>query len=267
MPILESLRLSERDAGLSISESPRHLSAHRLSGHLVLHITLWQLFRGTRHAVRLQFSPRTLLLIHATPFARHKGVNATCRMIKLDFYWPNMDADIKCWIQECLAYQRNKSSHDKPADLLQPLPIPTRRWSDVSMDFMTHLPKTRSGNTATAATMVVVERLSKLVHFIPTVDTANAAGTNFHLGLSILPPTFSSHLYGPSHLRVFISHLASRRSHLPHPGSSRSRPLRISHPVELIFPIRSISSISSISSTHPSTSRSKPSILICSSPS
>ena len=39
------------------------------------------------------------------------------------------------------------------------------------MDFITHLPKTRSGNTAI---MVVVDRLSKLVHFIPTVDTANA---------------------------------------------------------------------------------------------
>ena len=109
--------------------------------------------------------------LHATPFAGHKGVNATSRLIKRDFYWPNMDANIKCWIQECPACQRNKSSHDKPAVLLQPLPIPTRRWSDVSMDFITHLPKARSGNTAI---MVVVDRLSKLVHFIPTVDTANA---------------------------------------------------------------------------------------------
>ena len=109
--------------------------------------------------------------LHETPFAGHKGVNATSRLIKRDFYWPKMDTDIKCWIQECPSCQRNKTSRDKPAGLLQPLPIPARRWSDVSMDFITHLPKTRSGNTAI---MVVVDRLSKLVHFIPTVDTANA---------------------------------------------------------------------------------------------
>ena len=109
--------------------------------------------------------------LHATPFAGHKGLNATSRLIKRDYYWLRMDADIKCWIQECPDCQRNKSSSQRTAGLLQPLPVPARRWSDVSLDFITHLPKTRSGHTAI---LVVVDRLSKLVHFIPTVDTANA---------------------------------------------------------------------------------------------
>ena len=109
--------------------------------------------------------------LHATPFAGHKGCNATTRLVKRQYHWPNMDAVIKLWIQECSACQRNKSSNERPAGLLQPLPVPARRWSDVSLDFITHLPKTRSGYTAI---LVVVDRLSKLVHFIPTVDTATA---------------------------------------------------------------------------------------------
>ena len=109
--------------------------------------------------------------LHSTPFAGHKGRHATCKLIKRDFYWPGMDADISAWIQVCPPCQRNKGSNRQPAGLLQPLPVPVRRWSDVSMDFITHLPLTRSGHTAI---FVVVDRLSKLVHFIPTVDTASA---------------------------------------------------------------------------------------------
>ena len=109
--------------------------------------------------------------LHATPFAGHKGVSATTRLIKRQYYWPRMDADILRWVQECPSCQRTKASNRQPAGLLQPLPIPVRRWSDVSLDFITHLPKTRSGFTAI---LVVVDRLSKLVHFIPTHDTASA---------------------------------------------------------------------------------------------
>ena len=109
--------------------------------------------------------------LHASPFAGHKGLHATSKLLKRDFYWPCMDADIKEWLQVCPSCQHNKASNKLPAGLLEPLPIPTRRCSDVSMDFITHLPLTRQGHTAI---FVVVDRLSKLVHFIPAVDSASA---------------------------------------------------------------------------------------------
>ena len=109
--------------------------------------------------------------LHSSPFAGHKGIRATSALIKRDFYWHGMDADIVSWIQVCTSCQRNKGRNQLPGGLLQPLPVPTRRWSDISMDFITHLPLTRSGHTAI---FVVVDRLSKLMHFIPTVDTASA---------------------------------------------------------------------------------------------
>ena len=57
--------------------------------------------------------------------------------------------------------QHNKSSNQAPAGLLQPLPIPTRKWGSVSMDRMTALPDTASGNTVI---VVFVDRLSKMTH-------------------------------------------------------------------------------------------------------
>ena len=109
--------------------------------------------------------------LHSTLFAGHKGRHATIKLVKREYYWPNMDADIAEWIRVCPPCQRDKGSNRLPAGELQPLPVPEQRWSDVSMDFITHLPRTRSGHTSI---YVVVDRLSKLAHFIPTVDTATA---------------------------------------------------------------------------------------------
>jgi hypothetical protein len=69
----------------------------------------------------------------------------------------------------------NKSSTQQSAGPLQPLPIPDRPWSSVSLDFIVSLPRTAAGYDAI---LVVVCRLTKMVHFIPThtnVDAPTAA--------------------------------------------------------------------------------------------
>jgi len=62
-----------------------------------------------------------------------------------------------------LTCQRAKGENTKPSRLLQPLPIPTRPWSSISMDFIEGLPKSNQYSVI----MVVVDRLTKYAYFIP----------------------------------------------------------------------------------------------------
>jgi hypothetical protein len=63
-------------------------------------------------------------------------------------------------VSECVVCQQNKGETIKTG-LLQPLAIPSQHWEEVSMDFITGLPK-YEGNTVI---MVVVDRLTKYAHF------------------------------------------------------------------------------------------------------
>jgi hypothetical protein len=82
--------------------------------------------------------------------------------------------DVEKYVKSCDKCQRNKVINDKPTGLLQPLPVPTRPWESISLDFVTHLPITSTGMDAI---MVVVDRFSKQAHFIPTTSKADAATT------------------------------------------------------------------------------------------
>jgi hypothetical protein len=72
-----------------------------------------------------------------------------------------MKQDIRQFVAECEVCQRNKGETIKSLGTLRPLPIPPDIWKDISMDFITGLPK--SGNKSVI--MVVVDRLSKYAHF------------------------------------------------------------------------------------------------------
>ena len=105
---------------------------------------------------------------HDTPLAGHQGAERTTKRY---YYWPGMDEDVRAFVQTCPVCQRAKGSNQKPLGLLQPLPIPERKWQSISMDFVVQLPKTSEGYDAI---MTVLCRFSKRVHFIPMNTDATA---------------------------------------------------------------------------------------------
>ncbi|WVY97031.1 hypothetical protein V8G54_029182 [Vigna mungo] len=100
--------------------------------------------------------------MHESPTGGHSGYFRTFKRIAGVIYWKGMKNDIKEWVQQCAVCQRNKAETLAPEGLLQPLPIPTQVWSDISMDFIGGLPKVQGKDT----TFVVVDRLTKYAHFL-----------------------------------------------------------------------------------------------------
>lgn len=100
---------------------------------------------------------------HASLLGGHSGFFRTYRRLAAVVYWEGMKSDIRDFVAECDTCQRNKFDNLSPAGLLQPLPVPTQVWTDVSMDFIGGLPKSNGKDTI----LVVVDRLTKYAHFIP----------------------------------------------------------------------------------------------------
>jgi hypothetical protein len=79
-----------------------------------------------------------------------------------------MNADIARFVAHCDTCQRIKAEHQKPAGLLQPLPIPVWKWDEIGMDFVVGLSKTQKGHDSI---WVIVDRLTKVTHFLPVRTT------------------------------------------------------------------------------------------------
>ncbi|KAL4580133.1 hypothetical protein LXL04_016314 [Taraxacum kok-saghyz] len=120
---------------------------------------------------------RILYEFHASHLGGHAGVAATTKCLSAAFVWPNMKPDVTNYIKEYGIYQTVKYPTRKPYGLLQSLPLPAEVWSDISMDFITHLPPSHGKTTM----WVIVDRFTKFAHFIslPTHYTAISLATTF----------------------------------------------------------------------------------------
>jgi hypothetical protein len=114
---------------------------------------------------------RCIALHHEVPSAGHPGRNITLELLQRQFWWPSLRRDVNQYVAKCISCQTNKTQSQKPAGLLQPMPLPEYPWQSVSMDLITHLPCTVRGHTAI---VVFVDRLTKMVHFAPSKDTIGA---------------------------------------------------------------------------------------------
>jgi hypothetical protein len=110
---------------------------------------------------------------HSSLSAGHFGISKTTRSLQQSYWWPGMRDDVTQFIATCPMCSMNKAPHTHPAGLIQPLPVPSRRFGSISMDFIGELPDTASEPQYNSI-MVIVDRLTKVARFIPCHTTATA---------------------------------------------------------------------------------------------
>lgn len=82
---------------------------------------------------------------HLSRYSIHLGSNKMYQDLKQRFWWTKMKIEIARYVAKCDICQRVKAVHLKSVGPLQPLPISTWKWEDISMDFIVGLPKTSRG--------------------------------------------------------------------------------------------------------------------------
>ena len=122
------------------------------------------LFRANRLCIPVG-SVRLLLLqeAHGGGLMGHFGATKTLDVLANHFFLPQMRRNVQRFVSRCTTCQKAKS-HLNPHGLYMPLPVPSIPWADISMDFVLGLPRTKRGRDNV---FVVVDRFSKMAHFIP----------------------------------------------------------------------------------------------------
>ncbi|GKA83040.1 putative reverse transcriptase domain-containing protein [Tanacetum coccineum] len=100
---------------------------------------------------------------HTTKYLVHPRAYKMYYDLRDLYWWPGMKKDIALYVSKCLTYSKVKAEHQKPSGLLQQREIPEWKWENITMDFITKLPRTSSGQ---GAIWVIVDRLTKYAHFL-----------------------------------------------------------------------------------------------------
>lgn len=104
---------------------------------------------------------------HRSKYAGHFGAAKTSHLVGRMYWWPSLVKHVDQYCKQCFECQRNKASSRKPQGELQPLPIPTDRWSMVTLDLIVKLPVTKKGYDSI---LVIVDKFSKYCLFEPCTE-------------------------------------------------------------------------------------------------
>ncbi|GJZ11758.1 putative reverse transcriptase domain-containing protein [Tanacetum coccineum] len=113
---------------------------------------------------------RTVIMhkFHKSKYSIHPGSDKMYQDMKKLYWWPNMKADITTYVSKCLTCARVKAEYQRPSGLLVQPEIPQWKWDNITMDFVTKLPKSSQGHDTI---WLIVDRLTKSAIFTPMRET------------------------------------------------------------------------------------------------
>jgi hypothetical protein len=117
---------------------------------------------------------------HDAIYAGHLGRTKTYDLVTRHYWWPGVRKSVTEHCRSCDSCQRVRVDNQKSAGLYQPISVDKRQWDTVTMDLITDLPKTESGNTAI---VVFCDKLTKMIHVVPSptkIDSSQFANMFLH---------------------------------------------------------------------------------------
>ncbi|GKD57935.1 putative reverse transcriptase domain-containing protein [Tanacetum coccineum] len=152
---------NEDVGGMIRKDIPKEKLEPRADGTLCLNGRSWLPCYGDLRTVIMHES-------HKSKYSIHPGSDKMYQDMKKLYWWPNMKADIATYVSKCLTCARVKAEHQRPSGLLVQPEIPQWKWDNITMDFITKLPKSSQGYDTI---WVIVDRLTKSAIFVPMRET------------------------------------------------------------------------------------------------
>ncbi|GJR09018.1 putative reverse transcriptase domain-containing protein [Tanacetum coccineum] len=153
--------MKEDKEGMMRKDIPKEKLEPRTDGTLCLNGKSWFPCYGDLRTVIMHES-------HKSKYSIHPGSDKMYQDMKKLYWWPNMKAEIATYVSKCLTCARIKTEHQRTSGLLVQPEIPQWKWDNVTMDFVTKLPKSSQGHDTIC---VVVDRLTKSATFTPMRET------------------------------------------------------------------------------------------------
>jgi hypothetical protein len=114
------------------------------------------------------------LLFTPNDLSRPSWMNNMYHNLRSLYWWTRMKREIAKYVSECDTCQRIKASHMKVAGTLQPLPMPSWKWDDISMEFIVGLPNTSQKHDCI---WVIMDRLTSYPCTPPTPQGSMPSNT------------------------------------------------------------------------------------------
>nr|GEW86483.1 putative reverse transcriptase domain-containing protein [Tanacetum cinerariifolium] len=187
---LKPENLENEDVGGMIRKDiPKEKLEPRADGTLCLNSKSWlPCYRDLRSVIMHES--------YKSKYSIHPGSDKMYQDMKKLYFSPNMKANIAIYVSKYLTCARVKAEHQRPSELLVQPAIPKWKWDNITMDFITKLPKSSQGFDTIR---VIVDRLTKLAHSLPIRENdpldklarlfQKALGTNISMSIAYHPET------------------------------------------------------------------------------
>nr|GEU80626.1 putative reverse transcriptase domain-containing protein [Tanacetum cinerariifolium] len=148
---------NEDVGGMIRKDIPKEKLEPRVDGTLCLNGRCWLPCYDDLRAVIMYES-------HKAKYSIHLDADKMYQDMKKLYWWTNMKANITTYVSKFLTCVKVKAEHQRPSRLLVQPAIPEWKWDNITMDFITKLPKSSQGFDTI---WVIVDRLTKSSHFFP----------------------------------------------------------------------------------------------------